>query len=637
MSYLFPIAFMMNTFAMTALMVILGLSGQSHLAAEVGIIQGAITALFFSFSANARSIILNPTSRLSVDSIFGNRLVLILPLAAASYYLSALPGDVDTLLIIALILRRCVEWISEIHLSEMEMLEKQAFARNFLYLQTVIFLTAVIWLLSGFPMPSLGLYIWALAPALMSGRFIRERLKKPASFQYSWRLMLPQFGSTMIIGITVYVFRLIILLITGKETAGVLFTAFALGGMVGSIFAQVLGPSVVLHEDRNGKSFFSKQIKMFLALMVFAGLALFIFSQMNAHFLTIFNMPNFLWGSVGASMIGGVIMIQAQHIRFRLLQLHGEYDLFGPDLLMNLLIIASVPYLYYVVGKDALMVLYMLNAILAYLFYWSSERQYISKTPHIGAFPRKMSMMFIAFFILLPIFFQIKSGIFSESTMVFDSGGVLSNLPIPFSVIACYAGILLLGGNRRVYLSLSVIFFSFIVMLVAALVSTGNRDSEISAKLIFIVQFILPMAALVLGQIYDSRGQNQILCKAFLYVIAAIVPIQLLSTWLRGSFYLSPELYLFSIYQHLEYVPVIFVSAYLIALYGLWQLPRFRKLLLVLIPIMGVYTTVSNSISALLMLFSGIFGLIIYLIIYFINKMCERSLNVQSQNAHVPS
>jgi hypothetical protein len=58
MNYLFPLAFMMNTFSMTALIVILGVSGQSHLAADVGIIQGALTALFFSFSANARSMIL---------------------------------------------------------------------------------------------------------------------------------------------------------------------------------------------------------------------------------------------------------------------------------------------------------------------------------------------------------------------------------------------------------------------------------------------------------------------------------------------------------------------------------------------------------------------------------------------------
>ena len=81
---------------------------------------------------------------------------------------------------------------------------------------------------------------------------------------------------------------------------------------------------------------------------------------------------------------------------------------------------------------------------------------------------------------------------------------------------------------------------------------------------------------------------------------------------MHGTFYLFPHVYLFSIYQHLQYVPVIFVSAYLMALYGLWQLPRFKKVLLILIPVMGLYAAASVSISALVLLFSGIIILIIH-------------------------
>jgi hypothetical protein len=433
-------------------------------------------------------------------------------------------------------------------------------------------------------------------------------------FQGSWRLMLPQFGSTMIIGITVYVFRLIILLITGKEVAGDLFTAFALGGMVGSVFAQVLGPSVILYENRSKKSFFSGRINTLLGLLVFAGILLFTFSQLNTHFPTMLGKSNFFWGSVGASMIGGVIMVYAQHIRFRLLQqLHGENDLFGPDLMMNLLIIASVPYLFYIVGKDTLMILYMISAMLAYLFYRSSEMRDVRITQHISVFSRKMIMLFIAFFLLFPFFVQIQSGIFNESVTVYDTGGALSRLPIPLSVIACFTGILLLGGYRKANLSFGFIFTSFIFMLIASVVSTGNHDADTKAKLFLLLQFILPMAGLILGQLYENQGENPlIIYKAFLYVLATIVPLQLFSTWMHGTFYLSPQMYLFSIYQHLQYVPVIFVSAYLIALYGLWQWPRFRKVLLIFVPIMGVYAAASNSMSALFLLFSGTVGLMIY-------------------------
>jgi hypothetical protein len=449
-------------------------------------------------------------------------------------------------------------------------------------------------------------------------------LKKSVSFRFDWHLMLPQFGSTMIIGITLYVFRLMILLITGKEVAGDLFAAFALGGMLGSIYAQVLGPSVVLYENRSTKSFFSPRINVSLGLTVLAGIILFVFSQMGAHFLAISNKSNFFWGSVGASMIGGVIMVYAQQIRFRLLQLHEDNNLFGPDLLINLLIVASVPYLYYIVGKDTLMILYMISAMLAYMFYWSSEKQDTRETQDTGASSRKIYMAAITFFVLLPIFFQIESGIFNDPAMIYDSGGALRRLPLPLSVLVCIIGILLLGRYKRAYLSLSYIFFSFILMLIASLVSTGNHSDEIQAKLILLLQFILPMAALVLGQLYESQGESPlIISKVFLCIILMIVPLQLLSTWNNGTLYLFPKVYFFSIYQHLQYVPVIFVSAYLIVVYSLWQWHRFRKVLLILIPIMGVYTAVSISMSALLLFYTGTTGLIVY---YYKKSVKSKSL-----------
>lgn len=613
MNYLFPIAFTMNTFAMTALMVILGVSGHTHLAANVGIVQGAIAALFLSFSANARSIVLNPTSSITADSIFQSRLVLILPLAVMSYILSVLPSEADRYLIIALILRRCVEWISEIHLSEKELSHDKQYARRFSYLQAAVFIIAITWLLGDFPMSSLGLLIWALAPILMSVRYIRDKLKKPLSFHHKLRLMLPQLGSTMIIGIALYVFRLIILLITGKETAGILFTAFALGGIIGSVYAQVLGPSVVLYEDRQKKSFFSWQIRIILGLTITIGIVLFVLSQMNAYGLIVTMKSYFFWGSIGASLVGGVIMVYAQHIRFRFLQLRGDNNLFGPDLLMNLIMIAGVPYLYYIAGRDSLMTLYMINAMLAYVFYWSAVRQDVNSKNYYLIMFNKIIMMVIPFIILLPVFFQIKSGIFQDRSVNYDSGGILSNLPIPLSVLACYLGVLLVGKYRCAYRSLNFIFFSVITMLIASFISAGNQAAEISAKLIFLLQYVLPMFALVLGQLYESEGEPlSIMYKMFFCVIVIIVPLQLLSTLMRGTFYLSPSVYLFSVYQHSQYVPIILVSAYLLVLYGLWQLPNFRRVLLIFIPIIAVYAVASHSISSMLLLFLGIMGLAIY-------------------------
>ena len=69
MNYLFPSAFMLQTFAMTALMIGLALGGKPHMAADVGITQAASLALFLAFSGNARSLILNLSPRFPVRTI----------------------------------------------------------------------------------------------------------------------------------------------------------------------------------------------------------------------------------------------------------------------------------------------------------------------------------------------------------------------------------------------------------------------------------------------------------------------------------------------------------------------------------------------------------------------------------------
>ncbi len=621
MNYLFPIAFAWNTFAMTALMVILGISGQSHLAADVGIIQGAIAALFLSFSANSRSIILNPLSQISIESITWTRLILLLPLALVAYFLCSISSDASVYFVVALILRRCVEWISDIHLSKMELENHKTFARNFICLQIVGFLIAVVWLLYSLPVPFLGLYIWALSPFLLSARFVYGTLQSETSFQFLWRLMLPQFGSTMIIGVTLYVFRLIILLIAGKEIAGILFTSFALGGMIGSLFAQVLGPSVVLYEDVNRQSFFTFRINLLLGFTVISGMVLFICSQYPELYnvsLAYLKRSNLLWGSIGASLVGGVVMVYAQMIRFRILQLHDDNNLFGPDLLMNLLIIACVPYMYYILGINALMVLYLISAILAYVFYWCSERQDIGASKEFVFASKSSFKMVVAALILLPVFVQFNSGIFSDSAMVFDSRGILSNLPIPISAFACFIFIPLISRYRHAYLSLSFLFAMYVAMLIASFASSGMNHERMSAKLIFLLQFILPMVALVLGQLYGNlKDEEGTMYRAFLYVVMIIIPLQLLSTWLQGTYFLYPKVFLFSIYQHLQYVPLVLVCAFLMAIYAFWREKRFRLILLIYIPIVSIYATMSVSITTISLFYLGITLLVIYYKQYF--------------------
>ena len=607
MSYLFPAAFMLQTFAMTALMIGLALGGKPHMAADVGITQAASLALFLAFSGNARSLILNLPSRFPFRAILAMRLLLILPLAGASFYLSQL-GQVEPSLAAALILRRCVEWLNELHLAERERDDDRNYAVKFILLQSGLLVLALGWTLSEAPLTLLGIVAWALLPLLYFWRLLFRAGKSPLVYQKGWQQMLPHFGSSAIIGITVYVFRLFIVLTVDKAVAGDLFTAFAIGGFLSTVFVYALGPSIILHEARTGVTRLPVFFKNASWAALIVGLLLSFGSFLNLAPFSLFKTP-FFWGAMGLSMVGSTAMTYAQRIRFKLLQ-HGEdSNVFGPDVLINILIIASVPLLYWAFGLSSFMALYLVSSILTLGFYLSFKAEGLLSFRSTWPLSENAIKSSIAFMLAFPLFFLASGGVFRDPSMFYDSGGFLSRLPIPASVLACYGGIFLLGRYRHASVSLGFIFFTFLLMVMSSIISTGGWTEQEQAKIILLLQFTLPMFAFVLGQVFEpEKNHAALLEKSFMYVVVAVVPAQLFASWLKSQVSLTPYLYAFSIYQHLQYVPVIIACCYLLALYTLWHTKPYRRLLLVLAPFMGIYAAASLSMLTLFTLAAGTAG-----------------------------
>ena len=104
MNYIFPCAFAINTLSMTGLLVIASLAGDPIFAADIGLVQAATLALFYAFSGNTRSSILNKQSGITAYSVFSTRLILLIPLAVAAYWLSSIVANVPSFLTIILII-----------------------------------------------------------------------------------------------------------------------------------------------------------------------------------------------------------------------------------------------------------------------------------------------------------------------------------------------------------------------------------------------------------------------------------------------------------------------------------------------------------------------------------------------------
>ncbi len=607
---------MANSFSMTGLLIMLSLAGDSAFAADVGIVQAATLALFYAFSGNTRNLILNHESSITAQSVLNNRLILLLPLAVAAYWLSAVMASVPSSLAIVLILRRGVEWFDEIYLSEMERLDVKKSAFQYTILQAVLLAISLLWLILKLPFPLFSLLLWALLPLVLSVKFYCQNIPTLSMLfmQGISKELLPHIGSSMIIGITVYVFRLLIVMVTGKSTAGDLFTAFAIGGVLGSIFANAIGPSLALHQKRSLNYQMPTIIRWMLMVYFSVGLLLAMLSMLRFDALGFTGKTFLFWQATGLSMVAGTIMVFAQMIRHRLLQHHQEQDLFGPDVMMNILMIAAVPFGYYLFGLQMMTALYLLSAALAYLFYASYEYGEGFKSGISPDKVRKLKILLVAM-LLIPLFFQVHGGLFNDKAMVFDSKGGVSLLPIPLSILGCLLGVLLLGNYQQAKLSFTFIFTTFILMTFATIITAGQKSILEESKFIFLIQFMMPMFGLVLGQFFYRQEDgivNLDLEKTLFFVLLVFVPLQIACTWLQGLYYLSPYLYFMSIYQHLQYVPVIFVSAYLLAFINLWALPKYRVYLAVLMFLMSIYVVASLSMLAMSMFYTGMIGFICY-------------------------
>lgn len=590
---LFPLALLSNNLAMTGLLIICGLAGLSELAADIAITQAITLALLTAFSANARNFILKSSSSLQANQLLYYRLILLLPLLPVAYWISSI-SHVNKFIALILLLRRSVEWVDEIFLSEMERLNNKKIAFQYLMMQSLLLAFALIWLLANMPFSLLGILLWASFPLYLSRRFYSNVSNTDLNQLYrTIKKISPHIGSTAVIGITVYVFRLLMVDLLGKSVAGDLFVAFAIGGILGSVIANAFGPTIVFAQKRNNHIQYPQLLKILMLIFLILGACLIFTSSM----LTLFNKSSLFWQAVGLSMIGAVPMVIAQLTRHRLLQTNDDHDLFGPDVLMNVFLVAVIPLVHYLLGIHFMAAMYLFSSVLAWLFYKSYESY---EHGHLANWRKNFARMspLLVSLLILPVFFQFGFGIFSATDLFFDSDRSISRLPFPFSIIANFAILLGIGAFSRAKISLLFIFLSFVLMTVAIIISTSAATLAQESKFIQIAQFTLPMFALISGQFFeDNKSQLTFTFeKVFFYTILFVVSLQLTCTLLAGSATLLPSIKIFSIYQYLHYVPVMFIVSYSFIFEWLWRDKFKPSLLLLLWALLAIYSVMTGSL-----------------------------------------
>jgi hypothetical protein len=603
----FPLASLFNSFSMTALMLVLGVAGCHDAVAEIGLVQGATLALFYAFSANARNLILSDTSDLMAAKLLKARIVLLIPLSYISYYLSVVFSSVSVSLAVVLIVRRMSEWIGEIGLAEHEKMNQTEFAQQVLFLEISTLILSLVLQLIGFDL-ALSAIPWALAPflAIRGAKLSWNGGKGEISFS----MLLPNFGSTVIIGASVYIFRLSIVLISGKTNAGELFAAFAIGGVIPTILGQALAPSL-LH--RFGPSVLNRWLVFISVSMLLIALVVIELSINPNQWLLSFGHSQAFFLAVGFSIMGGAIMSIVTVFRARLIQGSEGTKVFGPDLLSNVLIIASVPFLYQAFGAESLAGMYCLSGFINIFFLWGClQRQ------RLQGLYLQFALLTIASFLIFPLFFMIDGSIFRDPSLVFDTLGAISRLPVPISLLSLFVGIALLNNYVAAKRTLYVVLLSVLLLVASLLVVERSNLKYDGAKLILLMQCVLPMFGLILGQMFGAETREPIFERTALVLLLLLLPAQLIATWQLGYTIMSPLVFLFSIYQHLQYFPMIVVALVTMASLALWKQGIVTRIALtLLIPIAFVQICGSMSISAI---FSMTFALTCFALTQLINR-----------------
>ncbi len=364
---LFPMAAAINIFSLTSLLIVAGLFGHPELAANVAIIQAAIVAIFLSLSGNSRSLIL--AGNVNEKNLLCFRIFVVLPAVAAVAFLIDSTLDMPTYLIYGLVIRKCAEWFAELQLANREKHDDFMFAFKYVLINGLSFVLLFLQLL----IPAWKSYFdyvlfgWAILPLVFLGSYISSTLQlKVAHFDMSE--FIPHIGSSTIVGVSMYMFRTLIVIFLGAVLAGDMFTAYALGGVLSSLYTYAFGPTL-MHKKGAGDS--KKLLKAVSFCCLLGGLVL---VSVYAFEIRLYSL-NFMY-AIGLSLIGGGLMLLAQHSRLYLLQ-KCKKDIFVPDALVNILLIMLIPFVYYLFGEVAFVWLYLISAVLHLLFYVPLRNKYL--------------------------------------------------------------------------------------------------------------------------------------------------------------------------------------------------------------------------------------------------------------------
>ena len=364
------LAYSLNFFFPTLILIFTSFSKNYELSAELGIVISLSYFMTQIFSANSRSIIMSrKNSYKLVNYTFFYRFFLssIIILGFVYFILSSTTNFINKLLLLNISILITLQWVVEIILLKFELKKDKKFIFNLIifYISVIIlYLTTI--LLSNKFSNNLIVLINIVLLIFIINHFFQQKIELNKKIFFKKIIIKFYLGysffSSFFVQLTNVIWRILILIFCGKVIAGIYFSGFAIGSSFSTFFNISFGPSI------HKKKIFLEQIfkKIFIFYVLFILISISIWSKY--FFLESSFESNLFFFTICASLMGSLVMLKATYDRQKFILINKK-KVFQVDIFYSLFLIILIPLLNFIGGKILIMISFFISCLIAYFLF----------------------------------------------------------------------------------------------------------------------------------------------------------------------------------------------------------------------------------------------------------------------------
>lgn len=374
------IAYSLNFFLPTALLIFLSLNKNYELSAELGLIISLNYLLTQVFSSNARSLLI---SKNKVEDLIRKvicfRIILVTIIISVSVFIQIYFEFKYKIFLINISLIIIFQWLFELILLYCELKKNNRIFYiyifisclfSFCYLSSYYFYNEKsVYILLTYNLFLLWIIFTKIKNIISLNSFNKNIIKFSLNLLKSY-----SFLSSFSIQLTNLIWRILIIFFCGKTLAGIYFSAFAIGSLPSTIFNISFGPTIHKKKIVINKFFKNSLITYFIFSI------LFLIYYIYQNFKNEFNFEQFHFLVIFICMVSSYLMMKGTSDRQYCIQnIKNTSNVFKIDVIYSISILLIVPCLFILGGSLFVMFSFFIASLLSYLYFSIYLKKRLSK------------------------------------------------------------------------------------------------------------------------------------------------------------------------------------------------------------------------------------------------------------------